>query len=182
MLGYFGLGYFSLGYFGGLEAAAPSLPPGARDPYDANDNPDFLSALVAYWIITPGLVAISPFPYADEGPDQVEEDASFVVLSQVASRISGRGSKKRAYFQETFYQFAVYHPDQDTAADLGLKMIALLDTIQDRPLAFAAGVQRSWFRAGERLMKVPGVGEGRALTVWQQAHIYRARILRYRGV
>ena len=174
-------GYFDDDYFGTAEASVTPPPAGARDPYVASDNPDFLSALIAYWLITPGLVAISPTAYADEGPDWIEEDASFVVLSQVASRIGGRGSKKAAYWEEIFYQFAVYDADQDTAVTLGNQMAALLDPIEDRPVQFTNGKLMSWFRTGGRTLKVPGAGGKSALTVWQQSHIYRARILRYRG-
>lgn len=149
------------------------------DPYDAASNPDFLSALVAYWLTTPGLVVVSPAPYADLAPTGAVPP--YCVLSEVSSTIGGRGSKTTSYWEETFYQFAVYHYDQDVAVSLGHAMVDLLDPIQDRKLQFANGKQQTWFRQAPRLMEVPEVNKGGARTIWQQAHTYKVSIGRRRA-
>lgn len=150
------------------------------DPYDAAANPDFRAALVAYWLRHPALVAISPAPYADEAGDEPEDERPYCVLSQVSAVDSERGSRRRAYRQDIVYQFAVYHPDQDRAVDLGLALVAALDPIEDMPLRFANGYQRAWFHQTERLLKVPAYAGSGALTIWQQAHLYKATLGRYR--
>ncbi len=149
------------------------------DPYDAVGNPNFRSALVAYWLSRAELVAISRAPYADEAPTGVV--APYCVLSQVATSTGGRGSAAHAYWETTFYQFAIYSYDQTIAASLGETMVRNLDGIEDYPLRFANGYQMSWFREGEQMMKIPEVAKAGSRTIWQQSHTYRAMIGRHRG-
>jgi hypothetical protein len=148
------------------------------DPYDPIANPNFLAALVAYWLATPGLLAVSPAPYGDQAP--MEVDPPYCVLSETATTLGGRGSKTRSYWEETFYQFAVYHHDQAQAVLLGLAMVDLLDPIQDRKLRFANGYQQTWFRESARLLEVPEVNKAGARTIWQQAHTYKLSVGRLR--
>lgn len=144
------------------------------DPYDIDANPDFLSALVAYWLATPALVVISAAPYADQAPAGVPEDGPYVVLVQANSVANGHatGMGGRPAWDEYTYRFSLYHKDQDEAARLGGVMAGLLDAIGDRRLAFGDGYQMLWSRAGSRLMEVPTNAGAR--TIWQQNYDYRA--------
>lgn len=150
------------------------------DPYSPDDNATFRMALIAYWQSSPGLVAISGAPYADRAPAGLPEDASYCVLSQVSATDSERGSRGRAFRQDIYYQFAVYHRDQAQAILSGEAMASILDRIQDFPLRFASGYQRGWWHQSERLMEVPEVIKAGARTIWQQSHIYKATLGRGR--
>lgn len=148
------------------------------DPYDPDANPNLWAALVSFWLATPELVAISRAPFADEAPTGVIPP--YCVLSETSATLDGRGSKAISYREETLYQFAIYEYDQVRAAGLGRTMIGHLDGIHDRPVRFADGYLKSWFRTSPRMMKVPEVNRAGSRTIWQQAHTYRAVINRLR--
>ena len=142
------------------------------DPYDASANPDFLSALVAYWLSKPALVAISRAPYAEEASFGVEPP--YCVLT-IPRTIKISQDTRRNRHVQSMVQFAIFDRDQDVAADLGQRMIALLEDVHDHKPQFANGYLMAWDWTDENLMEVPEVGKPN--TIWRQTHIYTADVI-----
>lgn len=145
------------------------------NPYNAAANPDFLSALVAYWLITPGLVAISKAPWPDVAPLRI--DPPYCVLTVPPAKVVNQDTRREKQVQAP-YQFAVYNYDQSAAAALGRQMTALLDPLHDTKPRFANGYLMYWDWIGESLIEVPEVNKGGARTIWRQMHTYVADIIR----
>jgi hypothetical protein len=148
------------------------------DPYDPEANPDFRSAIVALWLSTPELVEISRAPYADEASIGVLPP--YCVLRVPTTRLVQRDTGGDRHVQST-YQFAIYHPDQDIAADLGMIMTAILDGAHRTRPRFGDGYLMAWEWTGETLDEIPEASSGGQRSIWRQTHTYVADIVNTRG-
>jgi hypothetical protein len=152
------------------------MPP---DPYDPEANPDLRSAIVAFWQTQEALTRISRFPYADEA--SVGVAYPYCVLRVPTTRLVQQDTGGNKHLEST-YQFAIYSPDQDVAADLGLTMTALLDGLHRTKPRFGDGYLLCWDWKSETLDEIPEARSGGQNTIWRQTHTYVADIVNTRGV
>jgi hypothetical protein len=62
------------------------------DPYDPAANATWRDAFDAFWRSTPGLVALSQWPYGEQAPQGVPADGPYVVMEEVTGRAGGHNT------------------------------------------------------------------------------------------